>query len=43
MRIPQLKNLLKDFDKNVIYEQDLKKKIGLILEESQKFFIKLKI
>ena len=43
MQIHQLKDLLKDFDKNVIYDQDLKKKIGLILEESQKFFIRLKI
>ena len=26
MQIHQLKDLLKDFDKNVIYDQDLKKK-----------------
>ena len=26
MQIPQLKNLLKDFDKSIIYDQDLKKK-----------------
>ena len=43
MQIHQLKDLLKDFDKNVIYDQDLKKKIGLILEESPKFFIRRKI
>ena len=26
MQIPQLKNLLKNFEKNIIYDQDLKKK-----------------
>ena len=26
MQISQLKDLLKDFDKNIIYDQDLKKK-----------------
>ena len=30
MQIHQLKKLLKDFDQNIIYDQDLKKKIGLI-------------
>ena len=43
MKIDYLKNLLKSFDDNVKYEYDLKKKIGLILEENQKFFIKPKI
>ena len=43
MQIHQLKDLLKDFDKNVIYDQDLKKKAGLILEESPKFFTKQKV
>ena len=43
MQISQLKDLLKDFDKNIIYDQDLKKKIGLILEERAKFFTRKKI
>ena len=44
MQIQQLKDLLKDFGKNVIYDQDLKKKkIGSILEESLKFFTRRKI
>ena len=29
-----------NFDKNVKFDYDLKKKIGLILVENQKFFIK---
>ena len=40
MDIKDLKNLLNEFDKNVKFEHDLKKKIGLILVENQKFFIK---
>ena len=30
MKIEQLKELLKNFDQNVIFNQDLKKKLGLI-------------
>ena len=41
MEIKDLKKLLEEFSDNVKYEHDLKKKIGLILEENQKFFIKL--
>ena len=43
MKINELKNLLGEFGHNVKYEQDLKKKIGLILVENQKFFTRLKI
>tara|TARA_Y100000816_G_scaffold165914_1_gene118913 strand:- start:354 stop:485 length:132 start_codon:yes stop_codon:yes gene_type:complete len=43
MQIPQLKNLLKDFDKNIIYGQDLKKKNWFNIGGKQKFFIRLKI
>ena len=41
MKINQLKILLNEFGKNVKFEHDIKKKIGLILEENLKFFIKL--
>ena len=41
MKINELKELLDEFGDNVRFEYDLKKKIGLILEENQKFFIKL--
>ena len=42
MEISQIKKLLEEFGDNVRFEHDLKKKkIGLILEENQKFFIKL--
>ena len=41
MQISELKNILKEFGANVRYEHDLKKKkIGLILGEKQRFFIK---
>ena len=43
MEIKELKNLLLEFGENVRFEHDLKKKIGLILEENQKFFTKLRI
>ena len=36
MKINKLKNLLKEFGDNVKFEHDLKRKIGLILEENQK-------
>ena len=38
MNIQKLKELLSEFGSNVSFEHDLKKKIGLILEEKQKFF-----
>jgi hypothetical protein len=41
MKINELKELLKKFESNIIYNADLKKKIGLILEEKQRFFLKL--
>ena len=37
MEVNELKNLLSDFNKDLIFECDLKKKIGLILVERQKF------
>ena len=37
MKIDKLKQLLKSFNENLDFEHDLKKKIGLILEENQKF------
>ena len=40
MRIPQLKNLLKDFDKNIIYDQDLKKKNWFNIGGKSKVFYK---
>ena len=40
MKINELKDLLKKFELNVIYNADLKKKIGLILAAIQKFFLK---
>ena len=40
MQISELKKILKEFGANVRYEHDLKKKIGLILVEKQRFFIK---
>ena len=43
MKIKHLKKILNEFGDNVRYEHDLKKKIGLILVENQKFFIKQKI
>ena len=43
MNISELKNLLGDFSDNVSFNFDLKKKIGLILEENLKFFTKQKI
>ena len=41
MNINQLKVLLKKFELKVTYNEDLKKKTGLILVEKQKFFLKL--
>ena len=41
MKIKELKKLLKEFEKNIEFEHDLKKKIGLISVEKQKFSIKL--
>ena len=41
MNLEQLKNLLNKFGDSVKFEHDLKKKIGLISGENQKFFIKL--
>ena len=41
MNIEQLKKKLEEFGDNVKFEHDLKKKIGLILVENQKFFTKL--
>ena len=40
MKIDYLKNLLTEFEKDVGFNIDLKKRIGLILEENQKFIIK---
>ena len=40
MKTNQLKSLLEEFNANVKFEYDLKKKIGLILEERLKFIIK---
>ena len=42
MQIPQLKNLLKDFDKNIIYDQDLKKKNWFNIGGKSKVFYKAK-
>ena len=41
MELDQLKLLLNEFGENIKFEYNLKKKIGLILEEKQRFFIKL--
>ena len=43
MELKQLKLLLNEFGQNIKFEYDLKKKIGLIMEEKQRFFIKLMI
>ena len=40
MEIEQLKKILDKFGKNVRFEHDLKKKIGLILEVNRRFFIR---
>ncbi len=40
MQISQLKNLLKDFEKNIIYEQDLKKKNWFNIGGKSKVFYK---
>ena len=40
MQITQLKNLLKDFDKNIIYDQDLKKKNWFNIGGKSKVFYK---
>ena len=40
MQISQLKNLLKDFDKNIIYDQDLKKKNWFNIGGKSKVFYK---
>ena len=41
MNINQLKELLADFSDDIKFEYDLKKKIGLILEEKQRYIIML--
>ena len=38
MELDALKELFKNFQSQVIFNQDLKEKIGLILEEKLKFF-----
>ena len=43
MNTNQLKELLGEFGKNIDFDHDIKKKIGLILEEKLKFFTKLTI
>ena len=41
MKINELKKLIEKFNENIVYNADLKKKkIGLIIEEKQKFFLK---
>jgi len=40
MQIPQLKNLLKDFEKNIIYDQNLKKKNWFNIGGKSKVFYK---
>ena len=40
MKIEELKKLLKEFDPNITFYADLKKKIGLILGVKQRFFLK---
>ncbi len=40
MQIPQLKNLLKDFEKNIIYEQDLKRKNWFNIGGKSKVYFK---
>ena len=40
MQIPQLKNLLKDFEKNIIYDQDLKRKNWFNIGGKSKVFYK---
>ena len=43
MKINQLRTILDEFGDNVKFEYDLKKKIGLILVEKLKYFLKQKI
>ena len=43
MKLDQLKTLFREFDENLRFEYDLKKKTGLTLVEKQKFFLKLTI
>ena len=43
MNINNLKILFDEFGKKVEFDYDLKKRIGLILEEKQKFISKLTI
>jgi UDP-N-acetylmuramate dehydrogenase len=40
MKTIELKKLLQEFEESIIYNADLKKKIGLILVVRQKFFLK---
>ena len=40
MKTEELKNLFKEFGEQIEFEHDLKKRIGLTLEVSPKFFIK---
>ena len=39
MRLNELKDLLNEFGENIKFECDLKKKIGLIQEVNQRYFI----
>ena len=41
MKINELKELLKKFESNIVYNADLKKKIGLTLVARQRLFLKL--
>jgi UDP-N-acetylmuramate dehydrogenase len=40
MKTIELKKLLQEFEESIIYNADLKKKIGLTLAVRQKFFLK---
>jgi UDP-N-acetylmuramate dehydrogenase len=40
MKTIELKKLLQEFEESIIYNADLKKKIGLTLVVKQKFFLK---
>ena len=42
MKTNELKKILQEFDENIIYDADLKKKLGLTLVVRQKFFLKQK-
>ena len=40
MKVENYKNLLEEFNKDIKFDHELKKKLGSILEESLKFFTK---